>query len=269
MNTSRTWFITGVSSGIGRAVAEAVLARGEIVFGTLRKPAQIAEFEGIAPGRAHALELDVTSAAQIGRAAQHALAVGRIDVLVNNAGFGMVGAVEECSLDEARAIFETNFFGVLQLVKAFLPQMRRQQSGHIINISSGVGLMGLPGMPLYSASKHAVEGLSEALAGETAPFGIKVTLIEPGAVLTNFTGAALVEAQHRLPEYAAVSGHGRAGLAQYYQTQAAKSDTVAQAVLDVADDPHPPLRRLVGTDVLYAARTKQEQMQQLIEVAKP
>jgi NAD(P)-dependent dehydrogenase (short-subunit alcohol dehydrogenase family) len=200
---------------------------------------------------------------------QHALTSERIDVLVNNAGIGMVGAVEECSIDEARSVFEANFFGALRLIQAFLPRMRSQQSGRIINVSSGVGLMGMPGMPIYSASKQALEGLSEALAGEVAPFGIKVTLVEPGAVLSNFIGSGMLEAQHRLADYASFTGHGRAGLARYYETQAAKPEMVAQAVLAIADDPAPPLRKLVGTDVLQSARAKHEQMRSLIEAVKP
>lgn len=264
MSASLTWFITGVSSGIGRALAQAALARGDSVYGTLRRSAQLAEFERLAPGRAHALELDVCKPEQVAHAMQHALASERVDVLVNNAGIGMIGAVEECSIEEARSVFEANFFGTLRVIQAFLPRMRSQGSGHVINISSGVGLMALPGMPIYSASKHALEGLSEALAGEVAPFGIKVTLIEPGAVLSNFTGSGMLEAQHRLPEYASLTGYGRAGLAQYYDTQAAQPELVAQAILEIADDPAPPLRKLVGADVLQAAHTKYEQMRSLI-----
>ncbi len=268
MSTPRVWFITGVSSGIGRAAAEAALARGDTVYGSLRQSEQFAAFEQLAPGRAFALQLDVTQPGQITHAVQRVLSGGRIDVLVNNAGIGMVGAVEESSLAEVRSVFEINFFGALQLMQAFLPQMRRQKSGHIINISSGVGLNALPGMPIYSASKHALEGLSEALAGEVAALGIKVSLIEPGAILTGFTGPGMVEAQHKLSDYEAVSGYGRAGLNHYYQEQAAKPETVAQAILAVADHPAPPLRKLVGSDVPHAARTRLERMQQLLDAAQ-
>lgn len=268
MTASMTWFITGVSSGIGRAIAQAALARGDSVYGTLRNSAQLDAFEQLAPGRAHALHLDVREPEQIARVSQQACVEG-IDVLVNNAGIGMVGALEECSLDEARSVFETNFFGALQVIRVFLPHMRSRRSGRIINMSSGVGLMGLPGMPIYSASKHALEGLSEALAQEVAPLGIKVTLVEPGAVLSNFTGPSMLEARQRLDDYAPVSGFGRAGLAHYYATQAANVDAVARAVVEIADDPAPPLRRLVGADVLQAARAKYEQIGSLIEAAKP
>ena len=152
---------------------------------------------------------------------------------------------------------ETNFFGLLQVTQAVLPAMRRQRHGHIINISSGVGLVAMPGMPLYSASKYAVEGLSEALAGEVAALGIHVSLVEPGAVLTGFTGRGMLEAANRLPDYAQVSGHGRAGLAQYYQHQAASPDDVARAIIALVDEPKPPLRRIVGQDVQAMLQARQ------------
>jgi NAD(P)-dependent dehydrogenase (short-subunit alcohol dehydrogenase family) len=137
-DAGRVWLITGCSSGFGRAVADAALRCGDKVIGTLRRPEQFAEFEALAPGRAHALELDVAHPDQIARAVPAAIArYGRIDVLLNNAGYGMIGAVEETSLAEARAIFETNFFGMLQVTQALLPQLRQQRSGHIVNMSSG------------------------------------------------------------------------------------------------------------------------------------
>ena len=260
--SARIWLVTGASAGIGRAIAEAALARGDTVYGGLRRAEQFAPFEALAPGRAVALPLDVTRPEQIAEAAQR---VGRLDVLVNNAGIGMVGAVEESGLDQARAVFEINFFGALQMMQTFLPRLRQQKSGHIVNISSGVGLSAFPGMPIYSASKHALEGLSESLAGEVAALGIKVTLIEPGAIRTGFTGAGMIEAGNRLEAYAAISGHGRAGLEQYYQAQAASAEMVAQAVLEIVDAPQPPLRRLVGKDVPHSARTRLERMQELLE----
>jgi NAD(P)-dependent dehydrogenase (short-subunit alcohol dehydrogenase family) len=248
--------ITGVSSGIGRALATAVLAHGDTVWGSVRQAEQVPIFQALAPGRAHALEMDVTRSAQVQGAVSRVLAAGPIDVLVNNAGVGMVGTVEETSLDEARTVFETNFFGLLQVTKAVLPAMRQRGRGHIVNVSSGVGLQGMPGMPMYSASKHAVEGLTEALAGEVGGLGVRVGLIEPGAVLTNFTGAGMIEAAGCMPEYAAFTGDGRAGLDRYYQAQATSADKVAAAILALVDDPVPPLRKLVGDDVLASARAR-------------
>jgi len=261
---SRSWLITGVSGGIGRALAQQVLARGDTVWGSLRQAGQQAAFEALAPGRAFALAMDVTDAAQVQTGVARVLANGPLDVLVNNAGFGMVGAVEETSLAEARAVMETNFFGLLQVTQAVLPALRAQRRGHIVNLSSGVGLSALPGMPIYSASKHAVEGLSEALAGEVAALGIRVSLVEPGAVLTNFTGGAMLEAAQRLPDYAAVSGHGRAGLDHYYQQQAASPDDVARAIVALVDDPQPPLRTVVGLDVQASVRARHAAWQALI-----
>jgi len=261
----RTWITTGVSrGGIGRALAESVLASGDTVWGSLRQLAQAADFEAQAPGRAHALTMDVTRPEQVQAAMAQVLAAGPVDVLVNNAGIGMVGSVEETSMDEARAVFETNFFGLLQVTKAVLPAMRRRGRGHVINLSSGVGLQGLPGMSLYSASKHAVEGLSEALAAEVAGMGVRVSLVEPGAILTNFTGAGMIEAAGRMAEYAALSGHGRAGLAHYYQTQASAPAKAAAAVVELANHPSPPLRRLVGDDVAAFARGRLATLQELL-----
>ena len=260
--SARCWFITGVSAGgIGHAIAQAALSKGDIVYGTLRRKEQAAEFQALAPGRAHALLMDVTQPQQIAQAVADA---GTIDVLVNNAGVGMVAALEETSPAEARALFESNVFGALQVIQAVLPQMRRRRAGRIINISSGVGLFALPGMALYSASKFALEGLTEALAGEVAALGIHVTAVEPGAILSNFVGPNMREAETKLPDYAQVSGHGRAGLAHYYESSASKPEAVAAAVTALADQSQPPSRCVVGADVQAALRMKFETMQSLL-----
>ncbi len=261
---SNVWFITGVSSGIGRAIAAAALAQGDSVIGTLRQHAQFSDFEAIAPGRAHAVLLDVTNAEQIEHAAAVAIArYGRIDVLVNNAGYGMIGALEETAIDEARRLFDTNFFGLMQVTQAFLPQLRRQGSGHIINVSSTVGLTGTPGVPIYSASKFAIEGLSEALAIELAAFGIKVSVVEPGAVLSQFD-TGVVETRRRMPEYAAISGISKEGLSQFYAATAAQAEPVAQAIIELAHMPEPPLRLLAGAESVEAARVKAQQFAGLV-----
>lgn len=252
-----TWLITGVSGGIGLALAQAALARGDTVWGGVRQPVQQDVFQRLSPGRSLAVVMDVTDRAQVRAGVARILAHGPLDVVVNNAGIGMVGAVEETGLDEARAVMETNFFGLLHVVQAVLPALRTQRRGHIVNISSGVGLVGLPGMPIYSASKHAVEGLSEALAGEVAALGIHVSLVEPGAVLTGFIGPGMIEAANRLPDYSEVSGHGRAGLAKYYEHQAASPEGVAQAIIALVEDPRPPLRCIVGEDVRAMLRVRQ------------
>lgn len=262
--TRRTWLITGVSGGIGRALAENLLDCGDNVIGTLRQASQMTAFEALAPGRAHALLLDVTQSGQITTAVEQAIALyGRIDVLVNNAGFGMVGAVEETSLAEARAVFETNFFGTFQLTKALLPQLRQQGSGHIVNISSAAGICAVPGFGLYSASKFAVEGMTEALAAEVAPLGIKVSLVEPGAILTNFPSSSIAEVETKIAAYASISGHGRAGVQHYYEEQAQEPYVVARAVLDLVNSPQPLLRSVIGEDAMAGVRVKLEQLQSL------
>lgn len=257
----RVWLITGVSSGFGRSLAEAALGRGDTVIGTLRSPSQFAEFERLRLGRAFPLQLDVTSAEQIARAADEAIAIrGRVDVLVNNAGYGMVGAIEETSIDEARKIFQTNFFGMLQVVQALLPQLRRQGSGHIINMSSGAGIGAVPGMGLYSATKFAVEGLSEALAAEIAGLGIKVTIVEPGAFLTKFASGGIVEAAQKIAAYAPITGMGKAGVQKYYEGRAGDPAKAARALVDLVEMAKPPLRLVLGADALAGVRAKVERL---------
>jgi NAD(P)-dependent dehydrogenase (short-subunit alcohol dehydrogenase family) len=265
-NTSRVWFITGCSSGFGRAVAEAVLARGDRVIGTLRQPEQCRLFEALAPGRAFAEQLDVRDAAGIDAVARSATArFGRVDVLFNNAGYGLLGAVEETSLDEARAIIETNFLGTFAMTRALLPQFRRQGAGHILNMSSGAGIGAVPGLGLYSATKFAVEGLSEALAAEVAAFGIHVTIIEPGAFNTGFPTGGLVRVKQSCEEYAALTGQIAAGMQHWYGAHAGDPARAAEAILRIVDEPQPPLRLVLGADALAGVRTKIESLRQNVD----
>jgi NAD(P)-dependent dehydrogenase (short-subunit alcohol dehydrogenase family) len=254
---SRIWFITGCSSGFGRAVAGAALARGDRVIGTLREPGQCAEFERLAPGRAFAEQLDVRDAARIDLVASSAIArFGRIDVLFNNAGYGLLGAVEETSPEEARAILETNFFGTYLMTRALLPQLRSQGAGHVLNMSSGAGIGAVPGLALYSASKFAVEGFSEALAQEIAAFGLRVTIIEPGAFNTGFPSGGIVRTRDAVPAYAALTGQLAAGMKQWYGEHGGDADAAAAAILKIVDEPEPPLRLVLGPDALAGARAK-------------
>jgi NAD(P)-dependent dehydrogenase (short-subunit alcohol dehydrogenase family) len=253
----RCWFITGISSGFGRELAMAALARGERVIGTLRRPQLRAEFEALAPGRAHALVLDVTDASQIaGTVAQASEIGGGIDVLVNNAGYGFVGAVEEASIDDMRRQFETNFFGLVQVTQAVLPQMRQRRSGRILNLSSGAGVIASPGLGFYAASKFAVEGFSEALAGEVAPLGIRVTILQPGGFRTQFSGGSHAQAQRRIADYDATAGRMRAGFEQFNGRQPGDPAKAAQVMLQLVDMPEPPLRLLLGEDMLPRVRSK-------------
>lgn len=203
----KVWLITGCSTGFGRALAEAVLNKGDYLLATARKPEQLRALIEQYPETAKAVRLDVTLFQDIQAAFDTAIATfGRIDVLVNNAGHGLIAALEEVSDDYIYQYFETNFFGALRLMRAVLPVMRQQGSGHIVNMSSTAGLVGFPGSSLYCGSKFALEGTSEALAKEVESFGVKVTLIEPGAFRTDFNGRSLAAAKQSIDAYTTVSG---------------------------------------------------------------
>jgi len=255
---ARVWLITGVSTGFGRELAKAVLASGETVAGTVRQAAQVQEFRALCPGRSFAYQLDVTAAATIpGIVANVIRDSGRIDVLVNNAGYGLIGAAEEASDAEARKVFETNFFGTLNVTMAVLPHMRSARTGHVLNLSSLAGIMGIPGVSLYCAAKFAVEGLSESLAGELAPFGIKVTIVEPGGFRTDFSGRSLVMPAKVLPEYAGTpAANARAMMGKYAGHEPGDPVKVVHAIIAAVDSDSPPMRLVLGADALGAARAK-------------
>src|SRR5580692_3975655 len=204
----RVWFITGASTGFGRLLAQEVLKSGGKVVVTARKLDKVADLEAQYPQTAKAIALDVTNAGQVDSVVAQAIEkFGRVDVLVNNAGYGVAGAIEEVSEDEFMPMFETNVFGLLKVTKAFLPHLRKQRSGHILNISSIGGLIGGQGIGMYNATKFAVEGLSEALAAELAPLGIRVTVIEPGPFRTDFLGRSGVIAETRISDYDNTAGN--------------------------------------------------------------
>jgi len=262
----KRWLITGVSSGFGLELAMAALDRGDTVVGTLRQAAQAATFEKLAPGRSHAVILDVTKGADIAPAVQQAVErAGRIDVLVNNAGYGLFGAVEETSEAEARQVMETNFFGGLAVTRALLPQLREQRSGHIFNIASVAGVIGFPGCGLYAASKFALEGMSEALAGELAPFNVRVTIVEPGGFRTNFAGGSMRQTQLVLEAYAGTTAAKvRENVARHHGKQPGDPAKAAQAILTVLDSPQPPLRLALGADAVQMVRGKHEGVLKLL-----
>lgn len=199
---NKVWFITGASSGFGAELAKAAIDRGDQVVATFRKAAQASDFTIAHQGKGLGVLLDVNQPAQIEAAVQRALQqFGRIDVLVNNAGYGTIGAVEEFSMAEIRDQFETNFFGAVALTKAVLPLMREQKSGHILALSSAAGFKATGGFGVYNASKFALEGFNEALAQEVSPFGIKVTIVQPGPFRTQFAGSSVKLAGIRMDEY--------------------------------------------------------------------
>ncbi|MEX3855026.1 MULTISPECIES: oxidoreductase [Paraburkholderia] len=260
------WFITGVSSGFGRSLAEAVLARGDKVVGTVRNETQIASFENLAPGRAHGLLLDVTDAAAVPRAVGQALErTGAIDILVNNAGYGLFGALEEVSDAEARELFDTNVFGTVNVIRAVLPHFRARKRGHIVNFSSVAGVIGIAGCSFYCASKHAVEGLSESLAQELHPFGIGVTLVEPGGFRTNFAGGSLKWSENELPDYSETVGQMRRYMSSYHGTQAGDPAKAAEAIVRAVSADAPPLRLPLGPDAVDVVRKKLASVQDNLE----
>ncbi|HSV47727.1 MAG TPA: oxidoreductase [Ramlibacter sp.] len=262
----RHWLITGVSSGFGRELAEAALARGDKVVGTLRQAAQAQAFSQLAPDRSLGVVLDVTNSVAIPAALQQALALaGHIDVLVNNAGYGFFAAIEETTMAEARQVMETNFFGLLTVTQALLPHLRSRRRGHVINLSSMAGIVGLPGCGLYNASKFAVEGLTEALAIELAPLGIHVTVIEPGGFRTNFGAGSMRMGERIIDDYAQTAGRSRQGMQAFSAHAKGDPKKAAAAILQVVDTPNPPLRLVLGQDVLRAARQKVQQLQQQLD----
>lgn len=254
----RTWLITGVSTGLGRALAEAVLARGEHVIGTLRKKDQLAQFEALAPGRAIGVLLDITDREHVHGSVTRAIeAAGGIDVVVNNAGYGLSGAAEEVSDSEIRSQMETNFFGLVTVTQAALPFMRAQKRGHVVNISSVAGYQGILGMSIYSASKFAVEGFSEGLAAEAGHLGIKVTIVEPGAFRTQWASSgAIVRSARVIEDYATTAGKVRAGLAQMDGHQENDPAKGAIAIIAAVDSESPPLRLPLGPDSVQYLRHK-------------
>ena len=240
MNSSPTplrWLITGVSSGLGRALAEHVLDRGDTVVGTLRRGSEAAEFEELAPGRSLALVLDLTDEAAVpGVVGQAAARAGGLDVLVNNAGYSLVGAIEETSLPEASQIMTTNFFAPLRLTQAVLPLFREQGHGVIVNVASVASTIGYPLTAMYSASKSALAAWSDALAAEVAGFGVRVTCVEPGGLRTRFAGPSLRSVAGSLPPYAdAVTAMKQryAAAADHMPNDPARA---AAVIADLADD---------------------------------
>jgi NAD(P)-dependent dehydrogenase (short-subunit alcohol dehydrogenase family) len=250
--TSRTWLITAVSSGLGRALAQAALSRGERVAGTVRTEAARRLFEQLAPGRSHAVLLDVTDRAAIHCAVTEAESwTGGIDVLVNNAGYGLIGGVEEASDAEIRAQFEVNVFGTVAVIQAVLPFMRGRRAGWIVCISSVSGLVGWPSLGIYTGSKFALEGICETLAQEVAPLGLKVILVEPGGLRTDFAGRSAVHAASTIDDYdASAVGICKQTLAAHAGHEPGDPDKAAAAILAAVDAESPPLRLVLGADAV-------------------
>ncbi|MDZ5454259.1 oxidoreductase [Labrys sp. ZIDIC5] len=253
------WFITGASSGLGRALAEAVLARGWRAVLAARRPEMLADLAAEHGERALAVQLDVTDAGAIENAVAAAEArFGRIDVAVNNAGYGYLAAIEEGEDAAIRAQFETNVFGLINVTKRILPGMRARRSGHIVNISSLGGLVAFAATGYYHATKFAVEALSESLAQEVAPLGIKVTIVEPGAFRTDWAGRSMVEASTVVADYAQTAGKRREQTRAVTGRQPGDPARAALAIIKAIEAPEPPLRLLLGAPALRIARERLE-----------
>jgi NADP-dependent 3-hydroxy acid dehydrogenase YdfG len=253
----KTWFITGASSGFGLLLAKYLVSIGANVVATARKVNTLTELEASAPAQVQAIALDVTKQRLIDEAVAAAISRwGHIDVLVNNAGYGLTGAIEEVTEDEYMPMFNTNVFGLIKMTKALLPQFRERRKGNIIFLSSIGGLTGLPGWGYYNATKFAVEGFSEALAAELKPLGVNVTIVEPGPFRTEFLGTSGKVAQNVIPDYAATAGKTR----EYFKSQSGKQvgdpQKAVEAIVAAATAPVPPLHLLLGKLALDRYQTK-------------
>lgn len=251
MSGSKVWFITGTSAGIGRELAETALENGYRVVATARKPEVLQDLAEKYPETVLTVKLDVTDKNNVTEAIEKAVEkFGRIDVVVNNAGYGLLGAVEEPSDEQIRGQFETNFFGVINVVRESLPILRRQKSGHIINVSSGLGFFAFPSYGYYSATKFAVQGLSEALAQEVAPLGIKVTIAEPGGTKTNFI-TGVVQPENALPEEYPTTTNLFAqfsDISNSHGLQLSDPRRIAEVLIETIESENPPLHLPLGED---------------------
>lgn len=246
-DSSPVWFITGCSTGFGRALAIRALARGDRAVVTARDKARLSDIVQEGGERALALDLDVTNSAQIGQAVKAAEdRFGRIDVLVNNAGYGYQASIEEGDDDEIRAQFEANIFGLFAMTRAVLPGMRTRRKGHVINISSVAGFIGFPGSGYYAASKHAVEGWSDALKAECEPLGIRVTCVEPGPFRTDWAGRSLHQTVSRIADYADTVGARMRTTAEASGTQPGDPIRAADAMIRVTEMEQPPRHLVLG-----------------------
>lgn len=257
MSKTKTLFITGVSSGFGKALAQQALAAGHKVIGTLRSKEAVAEFEAQAQGRAHGVLLDVTEFDAIDKVINQAdTAFGPVDVLVNNAGYGHEGIVEESSLDELRRQFDVNVFGAVAITKAFVPLFRQRRSGHILNITSMGGFITMPGIAYYHGSKFALEGISESLGKELKPFNVFVTAVAPGGFRTDWAGRSMQRSPRQIADYDESFNPIRKAREERSGKQPGDPIKAANAMLKLIDSDAPPAHLLLGSDALRLVRDK-------------
>lgn len=261
VSNQKVSIVTGSSSGIGLETALTLARNGYFTYATMRNPEKDALIKNALKKEnlpIKVIQLDVIDDESLKNAIDHVTSeAGRIDVLVNNAGYGLVGALEELSMEEIKAQYETNLFGLVRVIQAVLPTMRKQRSGRILNLSSGAGLFGYPGGSAYVSSKFAVEGLSESMAYELEPFGIRVILIEPGFVQTNFVSSMVIakKAQDPTSPYSQMMQRIAASSSELAKS-GSSADLVANVILDAVTNPNPRLRYLVGKDVEAWAASK-------------
>ncbi|MBE7212387.1 MAG: oxidoreductase [Gluconacetobacter diazotrophicus] len=247
----KRFLITGVSSGLGRAFAEGALAAGHEVIGTVRREADRAAFEATHPGRARAVVLDLSDLDAIAPAVERIeREVGPVDVLVNNAGYGHEGTLEESPLEDLRRQFDVNVFGAVAMIKAVLPAMRTRRAGHIVNVTSMGGFITMPGIAYYCGSKFALEGISEVLAKEVAGFGVKVTALAPGSFRTDWAGRSMVRADRSVADYDSLFDPIRQARQQKSGQQAGDPAKAAQVLLQLVASENPPVHLLLGNDAL-------------------
>jgi NAD(P)-dependent dehydrogenase (short-subunit alcohol dehydrogenase family) len=252
----KTWLITGCSTGLGRSLAKAVLQKGDNVVVTARDTKKLEEFEKDFPRTALIVRLDVTDLPSVTEAVRAAKErFGGIDVLVNNAGYGYRAAVEEGNPEDTNRLFATNFWGPVNLIKAVLPDMRARKSGAVINVSSIAALRTAPGSGYYAASKRALEGMTEGLYLETAPLGIKVMIVEPGAFRTDFAGRSLTQSKTAIADYAGTAGTRRIENDKTHGAQPGDPDKGARLIIEAIEAEDAPLRLLLGSDAVRAADT--------------
>ena len=264
--TQKNWFITGASTGFGEALAIMLLAKGDRVVATFRQPAQVAAFTQHAPGQSLGVLADVTNAAQISAAVKQALAAfGHLDVVVNNAGYGSLGSIEEISEEETQRQFDVNVFGPLRLIRAVLPHLRARKSGHILNITSVGGLLGLAHAGIYNSSKFALEGLGESLALQLQPLGIHVTNVEPGPFRTNWAGPSATYRETEIADYADSVGAGLKASLGRDGNQVGDPVKAAEAMYQLVRLPHPPVHLLLGGPAYQMARQKFQALSQEID----
>ncbi|MDR4305381.1 oxidoreductase [Chelatococcus sambhunathii] len=258
---SKTFLITGVSSGLGRSFAKAALDVGHQVAGTVRSPEAARLFETLAPGRAIAVQLDITDFdAMPATVAQVERRLGPVDVLVNNAGYGHEGALEESTMEDLRRQFDVNVFGAVALIKAVLPGMRSRRGGRIVNVTSMGGFITMPGISVYCGSKFALEGISEALGKEVAPFNVHVTALAPGQFRTDWAGRSMQRSPRSIADYDAVMDPLRAARQAKSGSQPGDPAKAAQALLKLVEAAAPPVRLYLGEDALELVERKIDQM---------